>query len=163
MDIPGKRVDFVVESPKPFHLEPLFTRDPALISELRILMDMMAISVPKTQNRGVDCNPGPHQRLSLSRQHEFALEVLALRRQIIVLKTAIAKAKTPLLGSVFLGDVDLERWGNCLECRENQGRFLLRELAFCGDFGINIKAHTSSQEGSSQCPLNAFNFGEKLT
>jgi malonate decarboxylase alpha subunit len=43
VDIPGDRVDFVVVSPKPFYVEPLFTRDPASISEIQILAAMMAI------------------------------------------------------------------------------------------------------------------------
>jgi malonate decarboxylase alpha subunit len=43
VDIPGDWVDFVVQSPKPYYIEPLFTRDPALISEIQVLMAMMAI------------------------------------------------------------------------------------------------------------------------
>ena len=43
VDIPGDRVDFVVETPKPFYVEPLFTRDPASITETQILAAMMAI------------------------------------------------------------------------------------------------------------------------
>jgi malonate decarboxylase alpha subunit len=43
VDIPGDWVDFVVESPTPYYIEPLFTRDPALISEIQVLMAMMAI------------------------------------------------------------------------------------------------------------------------
>ena len=43
VDIPGEWVDVVVESPKPFFLEPLFTRDPALITDTQVLMAMMAI------------------------------------------------------------------------------------------------------------------------
>jgi malonate decarboxylase alpha subunit len=43
VDIPGDQVDFVVESDKPFYVEPLFTRDPANITENQILMGMMAI------------------------------------------------------------------------------------------------------------------------
>jgi malonate decarboxylase alpha subunit len=43
VDIPGDQVDFVVESDKPFYVEPLFTRDPANITENQILMAMMAI------------------------------------------------------------------------------------------------------------------------
>jgi len=43
VDIPGEWVDFVIESPKPFYLEPLFTRDPALITDSQILMAMMAL------------------------------------------------------------------------------------------------------------------------
>lgn len=43
VDIPGDWVDFVVQSPRPFYLEPLFTRDPALITDSQILRAMMAI------------------------------------------------------------------------------------------------------------------------
>jgi malonate decarboxylase alpha subunit len=43
VDIPGDWVDFVVQSPTPYYIEPLFTRDPAQISEIQILMAMMAI------------------------------------------------------------------------------------------------------------------------
>lgn len=43
VDIPADWVDFVVQSPSPYYIEPLFTRDPAQISEIQILMAMMAI------------------------------------------------------------------------------------------------------------------------
>ena len=43
VDIPADWVDFVVKAPRPFYLEPLFTRDPALITESQILRAMMAI------------------------------------------------------------------------------------------------------------------------
>lgn len=43
VDIPADWVDFTVKSPKPHYIEPLFTRDPAQISEIQILMAMMAI------------------------------------------------------------------------------------------------------------------------
>jgi malonate decarboxylase alpha subunit len=43
VDIPGDWVDFVVQSPSPYYIEPLFTRDPAQISEIQVLMAMMAI------------------------------------------------------------------------------------------------------------------------
>ena len=43
VDIPGDRVDFVVKADKPFYVEPLFTRDPAAMTETQILMGMMAI------------------------------------------------------------------------------------------------------------------------
>ncbi|WNG28249.1 malonate decarboxylase subunit alpha [Cystobacter fuscus] len=43
VDIPGGWVDFVIRSPSPHYIEPLFTRDPALISEIQVLMAMMAI------------------------------------------------------------------------------------------------------------------------
>jgi len=43
VDIPSDWVDFVIQSPKPHYIEPLFTRDPAQISEIQVLMAMMAI------------------------------------------------------------------------------------------------------------------------
>ncbi len=43
VDIPADWVDYVVEAPTPYYIEPLFTRDPALISEIQVLMAMMAI------------------------------------------------------------------------------------------------------------------------
>jgi len=43
VDIPADWVTWVVESPSPHFIEPLFTRDPAQISEIQVLMAMMAI------------------------------------------------------------------------------------------------------------------------
>jgi len=62
VDIPGDWVDFVTASPKPFQLEPLFTRDPAKITEPMILMGMMALAgiyakyLPRSLNHGVGFN-----------------------------------------------------------------------------------------------------------
>ncbi|WP_182656120.1 malonate decarboxylase subunit alpha [Stenotrophomonas lacuserhaii] len=43
VDIPADWVDFVTLAPRPNYIEPLFTRDPAKISEIQVLMAMMAI------------------------------------------------------------------------------------------------------------------------
>lgn len=43
VDIPAGWVDFVTEAPTPHFIEPLFTRDPALVGEIKILMAMMVI------------------------------------------------------------------------------------------------------------------------
>ncbi len=43
IDVPADWVSFVVKAPRPNFIEPLFTRDPAQISEIQILMAMMAI------------------------------------------------------------------------------------------------------------------------
>ena len=43
IDIPSDWIDFVVRAPEPAFIEPLFTRDPAQISEIQVLMAMMAI------------------------------------------------------------------------------------------------------------------------
>jgi malonate decarboxylase alpha subunit len=43
VDIPGSWVDLIVPADRPFALEALFTRDPARISELQVLMAMLTI------------------------------------------------------------------------------------------------------------------------
>ncbi|PBC47504.1 malonate decarboxylase subunit alpha [Rhodococcus sp. ACPA1] len=43
VDIPGSWVDVVVEADRPYHLEALFTRDPAKITDMQVLMAMTAI------------------------------------------------------------------------------------------------------------------------
>src|SRR5215467_391523 len=43
VDIPGDQVDFIIKANRPFYVEPLFTRDPASVTENQILMAMMAI------------------------------------------------------------------------------------------------------------------------
>jgi malonate decarboxylase alpha subunit len=44
VDIPGDWVDFVIQTPKPYRIDPLFTRDPAKIRDENVLMAMMAIA-----------------------------------------------------------------------------------------------------------------------
>lgn len=43
VDIPASWVDYVVQADQPFFIEPLFTRDPRLITDVHVLMGMMAI------------------------------------------------------------------------------------------------------------------------
>ena len=43
VDVPGSWIDLVVQSDRPFFIEPLFTRDPRLIKPIHVLMAMMAI------------------------------------------------------------------------------------------------------------------------
>jgi malonate decarboxylase alpha subunit len=43
VDIPSSWIDVVVESDRPYAIEPLFTRDPRKITDLQILMGMMVI------------------------------------------------------------------------------------------------------------------------
>lgn len=43
VDIPADRVHFIIQAEKPFFVEPLFTRDPAAITEGQILTAMLAI------------------------------------------------------------------------------------------------------------------------
>lgn len=43
VDIPGGRIDYIIQAPSPYYIEPLFTRDPAEITEIQILMAMMVL------------------------------------------------------------------------------------------------------------------------
>jgi malonate decarboxylase alpha subunit len=43
VDVPGSWVDFVVVADRPYEVEPLFTRDPRQISDVQVLMAMLAI------------------------------------------------------------------------------------------------------------------------
>lgn len=43
VDVPGSWVDLVVEADRPYEVEPLFTRDPRQITEVQILVAMLAI------------------------------------------------------------------------------------------------------------------------
>src|SRR5271156_5468309 len=43
VDIPGDQIDFVIKAERHFYVEPLFTRDPANVTEGQILMAMLAI------------------------------------------------------------------------------------------------------------------------
>ena len=59
VDIPADWVDFIVQAPRPFKIEPLFTKDPALLTDAKILKAMLAIKGIymeygiKTLNHGV--------------------------------------------------------------------------------------------------------------
>jgi malonate decarboxylase alpha subunit len=43
VDIPGSWIDLIVAADRPYQIEPLFTRDPRQITEVQILMAMLAI------------------------------------------------------------------------------------------------------------------------
>lgn len=58
VDIPGSWIDFLVQSDRPFAIEPLFTRDPRRISELQVLMGMMVIRGIYAPHRVTSLNHG---------------------------------------------------------------------------------------------------------
>lgn len=80
VDIPGDWVDIVIESPKPFFLEPLFTRDPANITDTQVLMAMMAIKGiygeygVKTLNHGIGFNTAAIELLLPTYGEELGLK-----------------------------------------------------------------------------------------
>lgn len=43
VDIPGDWVDFIIETNEDYHMQPLFTRDPAGITDQQVLMAMLAL------------------------------------------------------------------------------------------------------------------------
>jgi malonate decarboxylase alpha subunit len=58
VDIPSDRVDYIVEAPAPFGMEPLFTRDPAAIGHEHILMGMMTIKGIYAKHQVTSLNHG---------------------------------------------------------------------------------------------------------
>ena len=58
VDIPSDFVDFVIKSPEPFYIEPLFTRDPAKITDARVLTAMMTIKGIYAEYGITRLNPG---------------------------------------------------------------------------------------------------------
>ncbi|AMM19419.1 malonate decarboxylase subunit alpha [Frondihabitans sp. PAMC 28766] len=58
VDIPGDWVDAVIVSPRPYKLEPLFTRDPAKIGRVEILKAMLAIRGVYERHEVVSLNHG---------------------------------------------------------------------------------------------------------
>ena len=58
VDIPGSWVDFVVEADYPYQLEALFTKDPAQITDVQVLMAMMVIRGIYERHHVVSLNHG---------------------------------------------------------------------------------------------------------
>lgn len=80
VDVPAGWVDFICESPRPFFLEPLFTRDPAQITETMILMAMLALKgiyakyLPISLNHGVGFNTAAIELLLPTYGQELGLK-----------------------------------------------------------------------------------------
>src|SRR5207302_702309 len=65
VDIPGDLVHFVVEAGRPFYVEPLFTRDPAAITETRVLTGRCDPTAPSARRRAsmpATCSSGRRSR-----------------------------------------------------------------------------------------------------
>lgn len=62
VDIPADWVDYIIRAPNPYLIRPLFTRDPARMDEIMILMGMMALKgiyaeyLPRGLNHGIGFN-----------------------------------------------------------------------------------------------------------
>jgi malonate decarboxylase alpha subunit len=58
VDVPGSWVDFVLVADRPFQLEPLFTRDPRKITDVHVLLAMLAIRGVYERHRVTSLNHG---------------------------------------------------------------------------------------------------------
>jgi malonate decarboxylase alpha subunit len=58
VDVPGSWVDFIVEADKPYEVEPLFTRDPRQITDVQVLVAMLAIRGVYERHRVTSLNHG---------------------------------------------------------------------------------------------------------
>ena len=58
VDVPGSWVDFVVVADRPYEVEPLFTRDPRQISDVQVLIAMLAIRGVYERHRVTSLNHG---------------------------------------------------------------------------------------------------------
>lgn len=89
VDIPGDWVDYVCESPRPFFLEPLFTRDPAQITETMILTAMLAMKgiyakyLPLSLNHGVGFNTAAIELLLPTYGQELGLKGRACQHWLL--------------------------------------------------------------------------------
>jgi len=85
VDIPGDWVDFVVQSPEPYHIEPLFTRDPAKIGDRQVLIAMLALKGiyarygVRSLNHGVGFNTAAVELLLPTYGEELGLKGTACR------------------------------------------------------------------------------------
>lgn len=89
VDVPTGWVDFICESPRPFLLEPLFTRDPAQITETMILLAMLALKgiyakyQPQSLNHGVGFNTAAIELLLPTYGQELGLKGKACRHWLL--------------------------------------------------------------------------------
>jgi malonate decarboxylase alpha subunit len=58
VDIPGDWVDLVVAADRPYFIEPLFTRDPAIIDDVQVLMAMLVVRGVYERHRVRSLNHG---------------------------------------------------------------------------------------------------------
>jgi len=166
VDIPGQWLNFVIESPKPFHLEPLFTRDPALINELRILMAMMAMKAiyakyhPKVVNHGIGFNTAAIELLLPTYGEELGLKGKACTHwalnphptMIPAIESGFVEAISCFGGEVGMEDYvssrpDVFALGRDGSLRSN--RFFAQMVGHHGDMFIGATLQIDSQGHSS--------------
>ena len=119
IDIPADQVDFVVEAPYPMHLTALFTRDPAAITDVQILMAMIAIRgiyekyEVQSLNHGVGFNTAAIELLLPTYGEELGLKGKICKYWMVnPLPTMIPAIESGWVKSVFSvgGEVGMERY-----------------------------------------------------
>ncbi len=119
IDIPTDQVDFVIEAPYPMHLTALFTRDPAAITDVQILMAMMAIRgiyeeyEVESLNHGVGFNTSAIELLLPTYGEELGLKGKICKYWMVnPLPTMIPAIEAGWVETVFSvgGEVGMERY-----------------------------------------------------
>lgn len=119
IDIPADQVDFVIEAPYPMHLTALFTRDPAAITDVQILMAMIAIRgiyekyEVESLNHGVGFNTSAIELLLPTYGEELGLKGKICKYWMVnPLPTMIPAIEAGWVETVFSvgGEVGMERY-----------------------------------------------------
>jgi len=119
IDIPADQVDLVVEAPYPMHLTALFTRDPAAITDVQILMAMMALRgiyqkyEVQSLNHGVGFNTAAIELLLPTYGEELGLKGKICKYWMVnPLPTMIPAIESGWVEAVFSvgGEVGMERY-----------------------------------------------------
>lgn len=119
VDIPADQVDFVIEAPYPMHLTALFTRDPAAITDVQILMAMMALRgiyeeyEVESLNHGVGFNTAAIELLLPTYGEELGLKGKICKYWMVnPLPTMIPAIESGWVETVFSvgGEVGMERY-----------------------------------------------------
>ena len=119
IDIPADQVDFIVEAPYPMHLTALFTRDPAAITDVQILMAMIALRgiyqkyEVQSLNHGVGFNTAAIELLLPTYGEQLGLKGKICKYWMVnPLPTMIPAIESGWVEGVFSvgGEVGMERY-----------------------------------------------------
>lgn len=119
VDIPNSWVDVIVQSDKPYQLEALFTRDPQNITELQVLMGMMALKgiyqkhQVQSLNHGIGFNTAAIELLLPTYGEELGLKGKVAKNWVLnPHPTLIPAIESGFVESVhsFGGEVGMEKY-----------------------------------------------------
>ena len=119
IDIPADQVDLIVQAPYPMHLQALFTRDPAAITDVQVLMAMVALRgiyekyEVQSLNHGVGFNTAAIELLLPTYGERLGLKGKICKYWMVnPLPTMIPAIEAGWVESVFAvgGEVGMERY-----------------------------------------------------